>query len=464
MTSNRKTHRSRPALLGLALAAGLALLALAVLPWPTGPEASAEAAKRAEPAPPNVLLITIDTLRADRLSAYGYRRPTSPNLDRLMAGGARLEQARTVEPLTNPALSSMITSLYPHEHGGTRNGLRMRTGLDSLPKQLGRRGYNTAAFVGNWTLKNRLSGLGEHFDSFNEVLTKRRWYGLFKGEADADDVSAAALEWLATNGGRRRPFFLWVHYVDPHAPYVHHEEFDRRLGLSGNLSKSDRYDTEVAFVDHHVGRLLDAVNADPDMKRRTLVVFTSDHGESLGEHDYWGHGRNLYEPNLRIPFGMAWAGKIRPQVLREPALLIDVAPTVLGFLGVDRPKAFRGHDWSDAMAGGPRPTDRTTWFQAHRGAVLTAEDAKDARTHGLLEVGVLLGGVKEVLEVEDERARAYDLRRDPGERKSLAEKPSDTLMAWHQQVEEGLEKAGRYPPPTLDEEDVETLKSLGYTN
>ena len=118
---------------------------------------------------PNVVLITVDTLRADRISGYGYERPTSPHIDRLIADGVRFEEARTIEPLTSPALCSIVTSLYPHEHGSSRNGLRMRQGLPSLPKTLQAHGYRTAAFVGNWTLRDKLSGLAEHFEEFEEV-------------------------------------------------------------------------------------------------------------------------------------------------------------------------------------------------------------------------------------------------------------------------------------------------------
>lgn len=417
--------------------------------------------------PPNVLVLTIDTLRADRLSAYGYERPTSPNLDRLLARGVRFTEARTVEPLTNPALSSMMTALYPHEHGGTRNGLKMRLALDSLPKQLEERGYQTAAFVGNWTLRDQLSGLGEHFELYEEVLTKRRWFGLFKGEADAADVSDRALEWLETYGGRRRPFFLWAHYVDPHAPYELHETHSERLGVRvGKASKSDRYDTEVAYVDHHAGRLLQALEDDPRLARRTLVVFASDHGESLGEHDYWGHGRNLYEPNLHIPLGFTWPGHLDAETVDAPAVLLDVAPTVLGLLGLDVPEHFGGYDWSPVLTGeAEAPMDRVTWFQAHKGAVVTDETAP--RINGLIDVGLLAGGVKEILDVDDLQVHRFDLKRDPGERTNLhsdGEEASDGLTAWYEQVETGLENAGTYPPPVLDEESIETLKALGYTN
>ncbi len=188
-----------------------------------------------------MVILTIDTLRADHLSSYGYRRPTTPNIDRLLAAGARFSEARTVEPLTTPALGAMLTSLYPHEHGATRNGMRLRPGLPSLARTLGERGYRTAAFVGNWTLKDHLSGFGEHFERYEEVFTRKRWFGLFKDETTAEDLTDAALAWLSGIRKQRGPFLLWVHYVDPHAPYRLHEEVAGQLGLdSGAAAGSPR--------------------------------------------------------------------------------------------------------------------------------------------------------------------------------------------------------------------------------
>jgi len=462
--SMRRTRCPSADTLGRTLVLGLLLAASLPLPLAAQPGAGGSDAEI-----PNVLLVTIDTLRTDRLSVYGYERPTSPRLDRLLARGARFTEARTVEPLTNPALSSMITSLYPHEHGGTRNGLRMRRGLSSLPKLLADRGYLTAAFVGNWTLKHRVSGLGEHFKTYREVITKRRWFGLFKGEANAADLTDQALAWLDKYGGRRRPFLLWAHYVEPHAPYVFHEQYAERLGIDtsrGEPPKEDRYDTEIAFADEHVGRLVDAILGDPELARRTIIVFAADHGESLGEHDYWGHGRNLHEPNLHIPFAVIWPGHIEPQVIDAPALLIDTAPTVLGLLGLEVPERFHGHDWSPHFRGEAEPPqERTTWFQAHKGAVLTAHEAENARSRGLLQVGLLAGGMKEILEVRSEDLLLFDLERDPEELRSLViekKEPSEELLTWFGQVEAGLDQAGRFPPPVLDEESVDQLKALGY--
>jgi arylsulfatase A-like enzyme len=429
------------------------------------------AARQSEPAPqrfPNVVILTVDTLRADRLSSYGYRRPTTPHIDRLLASGARFTEARTVEPLTNPALCSMFTSLYPHEHGATRNGLRLRPDLPSAARVLMRRGYRSAAFVGNWTLKDRISGLGDHFERYDEVFTRKRWLGLFKGEATAEDLTDAALAWLQEARGKSsRPILLWVHYVEPHAPYRLQEGFARPLGVAvrGEVSRQDRYDTEIAFVDHHLGRLLEAFDRDPALKANTLFVFAADHGESLGEHGYWGHGRNLFEPTLRIPLGLAWSGRIRPgTVIDAPALNIDVAPTILGLAGLPSPPGFHGFDWTPVFQGASPPRDRIALFQAHKGAVLSAQEAASARRKGLLEVGVMIGERKEIFRLAERRPWLFDLLRDPRETRGVATnaKISQHLRDWLDSVQKGLIVSDRLAPAEVDAENVEQLRALGY--
>ncbi|MFL6192643.1 MAG: sulfatase [Thermoanaerobaculia bacterium] len=418
---------------------------------------------------PNVVILTIDTLRADRLSSYGYGRPTTPNIDRLLASGVRFTEARTVEPLTNPSLCSMFTSLYPHEHGATRNGLALRPGLPSMARSLQRRGYRSAAFVGNWTLKDRISGLGQHFDRYEEVFTRKRWLGLFKGEATAEDLTDSALEWLGEARQGHGPFLLWVHYVEPHAPYRLQEDFVGPLGLAkrGDLSRPDRYDTEVAFVDHHVGRLLAAFEKDPELKANTLFVFAADHGESLGEHGYWGHGRNLFEPTLRIPLGLAWAGRIKPgSTIAAPAVNLDVAPTVLGLVGLPAPAGFRGFDWTPVLQGtAPPPRDRVVLFQAHKGAVLSSQEAASARRNGLLELAVMIGSRKEVLRLDGGRLALFDLGKDPREIRGLSAdaRISQHLQAWMTDVQKGLIASDRLGGPAqVDPENAARLRALGY--
>jgi arylsulfatase A-like enzyme len=426
-------------------------------------------AKRGEvaapPRPrPNVLVVTIDTLRADALSGYGAKRATSPHLDALLTGGVRFDQARTVEPLTTPALASMLTSLYPHEHGSTRNGLRMRPGLASLPKILRGQGWATAAIVGNWTLKDRLSGLREHFDRYDEVLTRKRWMGIYKGESTAEELTDQAIAWLR-HRDRGRPFFLWVHYVEPHAPYRLQPDVAERLGIGKRPSPRDRYDSEIAFADLHVGRLLGELGGQ-GVGPNTLVVFAADHGESLGEHGYWGHGRNLYEECLRIPMALWWPGTLSPRVVEAPALNLDVAPTVLGLLGLPVPAGLRGMDWSRVLVhGAPAPMARVTFHQAHKGAVVSKHESEMARRSGLLEVGLLSLRGKEVFRVDLQRRALYDLRSPRREAESKVppgSAPSGQLLEWMRHVYAGLTAFDAEPAPPLDQESVEALRSLGY--
>ena len=287
--------RRRQVILERFLTAFVLLLAAAV------PAAAAE-------GQPSILIITVDALRAENLGCYGYERDTSPNIDQLVDSGLRFERAWTPEPLTGPAMCSMVTGLYPHQHAASRNGLRMQQGLNSLPKLLSGAGYKTAAFVGTWTLKDNLTRLGEHFETYGERLERRRWFGLLNSEATCEDVTDDALDWLGEGRkqGPQKPFFLWVHYIEPHAPYRFHEDYADRLGVNDDkLSRHDRYDTEIAAVDESIARLLAGVRQAVE-ERDLMVVFTADHGESLGEHDYWGHGRNLFDPALRIPLGIIW--------------------------------------------------------------------------------------------------------------------------------------------------------------
>ncbi len=419
---------------------------------------------------PSVVLLTVDTLRVDRMSVYGYERTTSPHLDRLLRTGALFTEARTVEPLTGPALCAMLTSLHPHESGATRNGLRMRPGMPSLPKLLREQGYRTAAVVSNWTLRDKMTGLAEHFDEYDELLLQKRWFGLVSSEAGADDVTAAAEDWLELHAAeaRHRPFFLWVHYIDPHAPYERQRAHLEQLGLGAkrrHLSKSDRYDSEIAHTDRSIGELLERLG-ELGLTENTLIAFTSDHGESLGEHDYWGHGRHLYETTLRIPMALVWPGRIEAQVVDAAALNLDLSSTIAGLLGLAPPAGFRGFDWTGVLAGKPAPASRVTQHQAHRGAVLSRPDSDVARAEGLLELAVVSDGIKEIVRPKSGQRWLFDLAADPLELTNLAGTRSDPgagLSLWMEIVDNGLRQSDDLPPEPLDEETIEQLRALGYT-
>ena len=417
---------------------------------------------------PSILVITVDALRADRLGCYGYDRETSPNIDRLVNNGLLFERSWTPEPLTGPAMCSMVTGLPPHRHAASRNGLRMKSGLDSMPKILARHGWRTGAFVGTWTLKNNLTLLGEHFETYGERLKRRRWFGILNSEATCEDVTDDALDWLENSrrDSPEEPFFLWVHYIEPHAPYRFHEKYSERLGINDDkLRRTDRYDTEIAAVDESIGRLLAGVRESVHAAN-LIIVFTADHGESLGEHDYWGHGRYLYEPSLRIPLGITWESEIRPRKIATQANLLDLAPTLLDLAGVEVPEDLPGKNWAPTARGGVPVPESLRCFQAHKGAVHGGtHDSDTKRSKGLLWVGVIEGDDKEVLQVNRQYHQIFNLADDPGELENLApgdSSASDELLACLAEVAEGLGSFDRLAAEKLDDETVEQLRALGY--
>ncbi|MGE0638861.1 MAG: sulfatase [Thermoanaerobaculia bacterium] len=421
---------------------------------------------------PSVVVVTVDALRADHLSSYGYRRPTTPAIDALLARGARFAVARTPEPLTAPSMASMLTSLEPDVHGASRNALPIRPGLPSLGTILRERGYRTAAFVTNWTLRSDLTGLEEHFDEYIEVLMHKRWWGLVGEEAGADELVTEVGNWMERRGERRLqalPWFLWIHFVDPHAPYDLQRKFAPRLGVRpGGAGKVDRYDTEIAHTDEAIGRLLDRLLAPEALGPGALVVFAADHGESLGEHDYWGHGRHLYEPTVRIPLGIVWPRRIAPQVLASPASLLDVTPTVLGLLGGDATPATSrmvGFDWSAVLADGAAPPAQRRFFlQAHKGAVQTRGNVPAKREAGLLEVGLVEAGTKRVWRIRDRKLLRFDLTVDPEELRNLAAAKPPPPADLVEHAAEVAARLGSLAPPggSIDEQTIARLKALGY--
>jgi len=417
-------------------------------------------------SPPNILLVTVDTLRADRLSAYGYLRPTSPAMDRLLAEGARFEFAHTIEPLTTPAMASLLSGVPPHVHGATRNGLPVRQGLPSLPRVLARRAYRTAAFVGNWTLKDAASGLAAHFGTYQVIASRKRWFGLFFDEADARDVTTAALEWAAEERQAERPLLVWAHFVEPHAPYRWHEEFSVRLGVAtGNAGRSDAYDSEIAFVDQEIGRLVEGLRG---LRSEWLIVLAADHGESLGEHGEWGHGRSLHEPGLRIPLGVIWPGRIASRTVAEAAWVTDLAPTLLGLLNLPSHPDWHGQDWSGFLLGRQAaPRSAGVCLQAHKGAVQAVQAAERARRAGLLEVGWMDRRHKEIWSLRSGETRVYDLLAEPSELSGPTRAGLDDSSALPRclaEIRRGLAAADTVPAPVLTKELVEGLRSLGYVD
>jgi arylsulfatase A-like enzyme len=419
----------------------------------------------------NLLLVTIDTQRPDHLGAYGYPRPTSPHLDRLARRGLVFLEAETVQSATWPALASLHTSLYPSAHGVTRNGQRLPDGFVTLARLLHAKGFSTSAFLANMKRGNHAG--------FAKVYWARG------GDQDVEDEDATEAAIAQLRADRERRFFLWLHLLSPHASYRPPPPFDaaftrpRASSVSGEIAALNAirekklplgeadlahvrglYDGEVAWVDSLVGRLLDALR-DLDLERSTLVVFTADHGEDLHEHNrYFFHSPSVYGSSLRIPLVLAMPG-VLPEGSRVDHLasLVDVAPTVLGLLGLPAVSQFQGVNLLPGRAVPARPARSMLHAETH-GRIFSLRTAEWRFIYNptRLHPGAP-GGPYPIGEVE-----LYDQRTDRRESRNLAAERSDLVSAFTRDV---LAFRSRYlvpraPEAGVDPETLSELRALGY--
>jgi choline-sulfatase len=274
----------------------------------------------------NLLLITIDTLRADHIGAYGYARAQTPVLDSLARSGVLFERAYAAAPITLPSHATILTGRYPPGHGSRDNGIRVTDGVPTLATELKSQGFKTAAFVAAFPLDHQF-GLDRGFDVYSDRLG-RDPAGKPANERPAAQVVDEAIAWLrsvaappaSSPASPATRFFLWVHLFDPHAPY--RDASDRRPVL-------ERYDEEIATADREIGRLLDALGP---MRTDTLIVAAGDHGEAFGEHGEYAHSIFVYDTTLRVPLIVTASGGHRS--VPDAVTLADIAPTAARQLGI----------------------------------------------------------------------------------------------------------------------------------
>jgi arylsulfatase A-like enzyme/Tfp pilus assembly protein PilF len=387
----------------------------------------------------NVLLITIDTLRVDRVGAFGGRGGLTPHLDRLAADGVRFTRAYSAVPLTLPSHASILTAVSPPVHGLRANGLfRLGAKLPTLATVLKGAGYRTGAFVGAFVLDARF-GLNRGFDVYDDRYGEKQSGDPAEGaERRGEDVVRPAAAWIAQGP---QPFFAWVHLYDPHEPYRAPEPY---------ASRHEPYDAEVAYADAMVGKLLDDLRAAGQLDR-TLIVVAADHGESLGEHGERTHGVFVYEATMRVPWiisGLRAQGTgLGNRAIDELVRLIDLAPTVLDLIGVPAPASFEGAPVTPGV-------DRTAYVEAMdanltRGwAPLTGVTTRD---YTLIDLPI---------------PELYDLRADPGETNNLYARDATrarTLEALlRAQTASFLARGSAAEKTTLSAEARQRLQALGY--
>jgi arylsulfatase A-like enzyme/Flp pilus assembly protein TadD len=387
----------------------------------------------------NVLLITVDTLRADRVGVYGRTTGFTPTLDRLANEGLRFDAVRTHVPLTLPSHASLMTSRIPPRHGVRDNGAySLDQSQPTLATALKSAGYRTAAFVGAFVLDARF-GLGKGFDLYDDQYGARPTMGRVEVvERRAEEVTTRAASWIRA---AQAPWFAWVHVYDPHEPYAPPEPFASRHA-------SAPYDGEVAYTDMALGRLIGDLQPAGRLER-TVIIVTSDHGEGLGDHGERTHGLFAYDSTLHVPLIVWCANWIRPAVVADPVGLVDVGPTILDLLGVAWSPAdgrsLRRRLTGEESLASPAPL----YFEALN-ASLTRNWAP--------LTGVVAGDLKLIdLPIPE----LYDLAGDPGETQNLyTQRLSETRRL--EQMLDAIGSRDAKPSAAVDAETAARLRSLGY--
>jgi arylsulfatase A-like enzyme/Flp pilus assembly protein TadD len=395
----------------------------------------------------NILLITLDTTRADHLGCYGYKPAKTSNLDRLAREGIRFARAYCPAPLTLPSHASIMTGLYPVTHGVRNNGHDLPSGIKTLAEILKGRGYSTAAFVSAFSVDSRF-GIDRGFDVYDDTFRSDSPFKTQNAERRAEETFAGFSRWMENNGKDR--FFGWVHYYDPHLPYdppsPYKEEFNR-----------NPYDGEIAYMDQFVGAVLERLK-EKGILERTIVVVAGDHGEGLGEKVETGHGIFLYEETLRVPLIFHNPEVFpRAQVIENQVRLIDVAPTILEIIGLKN------------EAAGMTGQSLVPWLRGKSRKDLDSlvETFYPRENFGWSElVGLVSGRWKYI---QSPRPELYDVMNDPGEREDLVASSAGKAGEMKKKLEQellgssaGNRSAGKRTG--VRPEDQERLRSLGYLN
>lgn len=408
-----------------------------------------------EPAPPasaprdaNVLLITLDTTRADHLSCYGPHGAKTPHLDGLAARGVRFAQATAQVPLTLPSHACIMTGAYPTVHGlRDMGGFVLDPSHPTMASLVQAAGFATAAFVGSRAVAKHF-GLSHGFDTYDDDMGAQTEEGKLPGifpERRASVVTDRALEWLKQNGGKK--FLLWAHYYDPHQPYDPPEPYKR-------LYAKNLYDGEIAYMDEQVGRLLDGLDQ-LGLTSRTLVIAMGDHGESLGEHGEMTHGIFLYDATLHVPLIVAGPDVPHGKVIDDQVRSIDLHPTVMEFLHLAPSREAQGVSLWPLLQHGTRVrTDYSYGETIYPRTYMGWSELRAMRTEGW----------KYILAPHPE---LYDLHRDPGELQNvIAQHPADAdrfqQVLWKVAGTQG--KTENVSTVAMDQQTRRDLESLGYVS
>ncbi|MHC4941851.1 MAG: sulfatase [Planctomycetota bacterium] len=422
-----------------------------------------------------VILIVIDTLRTDVLGCYGADRSATPGLDALAKESVLFEAAYSQAPWTLPSFASLFTSTYPTEHGALgkrekKNFFPIRDGLVTAAEALRSQGYRTGAIVNNIFLKGDF-GFEKGFDTYDffpATVTKTR---------AADEVTGLGQRWIKEHARSGDPYFLLLHYFDPHFTYKPPRAFAKKYGgaitepikkiahpddvRTGKVklnpwdqdSLRNLYEGEVAFTDNEVGRLLGWLREE-NLFNKAVVIVTSDHGEEFWDHGDFEHGHTQYDELVKVPLLIRFpAGKHAGRVVKTPVRLMDLMPTLFESAGMESPATFRGKSFLSAIEGAGKASKDPLLFEG----CLYGTEKKALRVERL----------KLIRDVETGETALYDLASDPGEQKDIAaERPGETKVMKEtlEKLLEGLKAGSGHADQAVDlpPEMMEALRKLGY--
>ena len=446
-----------------AFAAFLALLPQCLFLW----------AQPAASRKPNLLLVTFDTTRADRLGCYGFEGIRTPSIDRLAREGVLFENVYAQAPQTLPNHSSIFTGLYTITHNVLSNGQKLEDPAVTLAEILSSSGYKTGAVVAAaplikvFNLTQGFSHYDDEFGSQDGVGYFKAFLRLFSGnkinlpsERHGDAVARLAIQWLDRVGKSKRPFFLWVHFFDPHEPYRFREDFDRpevvaeSPGLNQFGADEAAYLSEIEFADYQLGKVLHHLDK-LGLTDRTLTLFTADHGESLGEHEYRGHRQNVYENVVRVPLILRMPGFLpEGKRLATQAMSIDILPTLLTLLEIPYlASSFQGGDLFKLPENEPR--------RLYSLAVKLFTKTPIRQT-------MVFGDYKFIGFEDPARNALFNIADDPQELENIItnKPPEADKISWREELDRWWEAHAdlQFTDFRMTPEQLERLKSLGYVN
>jgi len=396
-----------------------------------------------------IVLISIDTIRADHMSCYGYKHRTTPNIDKMAKDSLFIQDAFSTIPLTLPAHSSMLTGLIPPTHGIHDNfEMRLPDENLTLAEIMKDNGFSTYGIISSVVLDSRF-GMGQGFDVFDDTFAGQGEI-ITSAERKANETTENAIKWLADNYDKKK--FMFIHYYDPHTSYAPPEPFSKQF--------AHPYDGEIAFTDHCIGRVLDKLKS-LKLYDDALIVIVGDHGEMLGEHNEMGHSFFVYQSAIRVPMMLKLPQNAYAVKVTEPSSIIDIPPTILALTGIDIPQKMQGINLLTLAQDtiGKHISDAENMIDKR---VVFSESLTPTKYNANSLLSIVSG---EWHYIQTTKPEIYNRIKDPGETKNLIATEAKRANLMQLKLKEILDTSVISDMDTsvkMDTKTTQVLESLGY--